>query len=128
MVCEQNQLLASVSDFRRLIKPETRAVYRAIYPEFVTSPSGKPISMTLQISFDNSYARLPERFYARVLPARFPAPKFIRLNRELAASLGLDPDWLQSSDGLEVLSGQLVAEGSEPIALSYAGHQFGNFV
>jgi serine/tyrosine/threonine adenylyltransferase len=81
-----------------------------------------------QIPFDNSYARLPGRFYARVLPARFPAPRLIRLNRELAASLGLDPDWLQSSEGLEVLSGQRVANGSEPIALAYAGHQFGSFV
>src|SRR3954467_1828812 len=84
--------------------------------------------MTLQILFDNSYARLPDRFYARVLPARFPAPRLIRLNRELAALLGLDPDWLQSSEGLEVLSGQRVANGSEPIALAYAGHQFGSFV
>src|SRR3954466_12138388 len=84
--------------------------------------------MTLQILFDNSYARLPERFYARVLPARFPAPKLIRLNRELAASLGLNPDWLQSPEGLEVLSGSRVAEGAEPIALAYAGHQFGYFV
>ncbi|HLO19133.1 MAG TPA: YdiU family protein [Sphingomicrobium sp.] len=84
--------------------------------------------MTAQIPFDNSYARLPERFYARVLPARFPAPKLIRLNRELASSLGLAPDWLESPDGLEVLSGRRVADGSEPIALAYAGHQFGNFV
>ncbi len=84
--------------------------------------------MTVQIQFNNSYARLPERFYARVSPAQFPAPKLIRLNRELASSLGLDPDWLQSADGLGVLSGQCVPEGSEPIALAYAGHQFGNFV
>jgi len=84
--------------------------------------------VTLQIPFDNTYACLPERFYARVLPARFPAPKLIRLNRALASSFGLDPDWLQSPEGLEVLSGQRVAEGSEPIALAYAGHQFGGFV
>jgi uncharacterized protein YdiU (UPF0061 family) len=84
--------------------------------------------VTLQIPFDNFYARLPERFYARVSPARFPAPKLIRLNRELASSLGLDPDWLRSPEGLDVLSGQRVAEGSEPIALAYAGHQFGSFV
>jgi len=81
-----------------------------------------------QVPFDNSYARLPARFYARVLPARFPAPRLIRLNKRLAASLGLDPDWLQSPDGLEVLSGQRMANGSEPIALAYAGHQFGSFV
>ena len=82
----------------------------------------------MQIPFDNLYARLPERFYARVSAARFPAPGLIRLNRELACSLGLDPDWLQSPEGLEILSGQRVTEGSEPIALAYAGHQFGNFV
>jgi len=82
----------------------------------------------LQIPFNNLYARLPERFYARVSAARFPAPGLIRLNRELACSLGLDPDWLQSPEGLEILSGQRVTEGSEPIALAYAGHQFGNFV
>ena len=84
--------------------------------------------MTLQIPFDNSYARLPERFYARVSPTRFPAPRLIRLNRELAASLDLDADWLQSADGLEILSGRRVPDGSDPIALAYAGHQFGNFV
>ena len=84
--------------------------------------------MTLQIPFDNLYARLPERFYARVSPARFPAPRLIRFNTELASSLGLDSDWLQSRDGLDILSGQRVADGSEPIALAYAGHQFGNFV
>jgi uncharacterized protein YdiU (UPF0061 family) len=84
--------------------------------------------VTLKIQFDNSYARLPERFYARVSPARYPSPRLIRLNRELAASLALDPDWLQTPDGLEVLSGRQLADGSEPIALAYAGHQFGNFV
>jgi uncharacterized protein YdiU (UPF0061 family) len=84
--------------------------------------------VTLKIQFDNSYARLPERFYARVSPAQYPAPRLIRLNRELAASLTLDSDWLQSPDGLDILSGRRVADGSEPIALAYAGHQFGNFV
>ena len=94
----------------------------------MSSGKPRPDSVTLQIPFDNSYARLPDRFYARVSPARFPAPRLIRLNRSLAASLGLDPDWLQSPDGLEILSGRRVADGSDPIALAYSGHQFGNFV
>ena len=84
--------------------------------------------MTFQFPFDNSYARLPERFYAPVAPNNPPAPSLIRLNRELASDLGLDPNWLASHDGLEVLSGRRLAEGSNPIALAYAGHQFGNFV
>ena len=79
-------------------------------------------------SFDNSYARLPERFFAKAMPARFPAPALIRLNRTLADELGLDSAWLGGPEGLAMLSGQAIAPGSEPIALAYAGHQFGNLV
>jgi uncharacterized protein YdiU (UPF0061 family) len=83
--------------------------------------------MTIQLPFDNSYARLPARFYAPVAPMKPPSPRLIRLNRELAYELGLDADQLAGPDGLEVLSGREVACGSEPIALAYAGHQFGGF-
>ncbi|MEW9855323.1 protein adenylyltransferase SelO [Novosphingobium sp. M1R2S20] len=84
--------------------------------------------MPPKIAFDNSYARLPERFAAQVAPVAFPAPKQIELNRELAESLQLDSEWLASAEGAEFLAGQVIAEGSEPIAAAYAGHQFGNFV
>ena len=80
------------------------------------------------LPLDNSYARLPERFYAPAVPAQYNAAKLIRLNEELAAELGLDARHLGSPAGLAILSGQQIAEGSEPIALAYAGHQFGNFV
>jgi uncharacterized protein YdiU (UPF0061 family) len=82
----------------------------------------------MSVPFDNSYARLPERFYASVAPTSAINPKLIRLNRPLALELGLDPDWLASPDGIEVLTGRRIAAGSEPIATAYAGHQFGNFV
>ena len=82
----------------------------------------------MHIPFDNRYARLPERFYARAAPAQFRAPKLIRLNKGLAAELGLDAAELDGPAGLAVLSGQEIAAGSEPIALAYAGHQFGSFV
>ena len=84
--------------------------------------------MTTSLPFDNSYARLPDRFFARVVPAGFPAPRLIRLNRQLAKALRLDADWLESEQGLAFLSGQTIVAGSEPIAMAYAGHQFGNFV
>lgn len=83
--------------------------------------------MTIQLPFDNSYARLPARFYAPVQPLKPPAPRLIRLNRELAGELGLDADQLAGPEGLDVLSGRQLAGGSEPIALAYAGHQFGGF-
>src|SRR5829696_1881800 len=84
--------------------------------------------MTVRFPFDNTYARLPERFFARVSPAPVSAPRLIRVNGPLAAQLGLDPDLLASPEGVEVLAGNRVAETAEPIATAYAGHQFGTFV
>jgi uncharacterized protein YdiU (UPF0061 family) len=79
------------------------------------------------IAFDNTYARLPDGFFARVDPDKAPDPKLIRLNAKLASEIGLDADWLASEAGLEMLSGASVAEGSEPLAMAYAGHQFGGW-
>jgi uncharacterized protein YdiU (UPF0061 family) len=50
------------------------------------------------------------------------------VNTELALNLGLDSDWLAGPEGLEVLAGRVVPEAAEPIAMAYAGHQFGHFV
>jgi uncharacterized protein YdiU (UPF0061 family) len=82
----------------------------------------------VRFGFENTYARLPERFYARVTPTPVAAPHLVKLNVELAHSLGVDPSALMSGQGVEILAGNRVAEGSEPIALAYAGHQFGHFV
>src|SRR5215207_1626206 len=84
--------------------------------------------MTLHVPFESTYACLPDRFFARLAPTPVRAPKLIRLNRELADHLGLDPDWLASPEGVEVLAGRRIPDGAEPIALAYAGHQFGLFV
>ena len=82
----------------------------------------------MPIPFDNSYARLPERFFAPVQPLRSPSPALVQINQELASELGIDAEWLSSPAGLDMLSGRAIAEGSKPIAQAYAGHQFGNFV
>jgi serine/tyrosine/threonine adenylyltransferase len=77
--------------------------------------------------FDNSYARLPVSFYTRIAPTPVPAPRMIVFNHGLAATLGLDGKVLDSAEGAAVFSGNQLAEGSEPIAQAYAGHQFGHF-
>ena len=84
--------------------------------------------MNYPIPFDNSYARLADRFFARVDATPVASPRLIRVNRELAQALGIDPDWLASPEGVEVLAGNRVPAGSEPIATAYAGHQFASFV
>ncbi|WP_044732326.1 protein adenylyltransferase SelO [Geobacillus kaustophilus] len=77
--------------------------------------------------FDNSYARLPERFFSNVLPTPVRAPKLAVLNRKLAATLGLDEEALRSDEGVAVMAGNEIPDGAEPIAQAYAGHQFGYF-
>lgn len=78
--------------------------------------------------FDNSYARLPKGFFARVAPTPAPAPQLLALNEALARELGLDAGRLASDEGVAVLAGNALPEGAEPIAQAYAGHQFGGFV
>ena len=77
--------------------------------------------------FDNSYARLPEKFYTRQLPVPVATPGLIRVNHALAAYLGFDADWLKSGKGLEFIAGNFIPDGAEPIAAVYAGHQFGGW-
>jgi uncharacterized protein YdiU (UPF0061 family) len=80
------------------------------------------------IIFNNSYARLPERFYQRIPPRPVEKPTLIHFNSNLARENGLDIDYLTSQAGAEIFAGNRIPEGAEPIALAYAGHQFGHFV
>ena len=80
------------------------------------------------IAFDNTYAQLPSRFYAKLPPAPVAQPKLIKINRPLAAELNIDWSYLESDDGVLALAGNRLFDGSEPLAMAYAGHQFGNWV
>src|SRR4030088_123011 len=84
--------------------------------------------MTVHFPFQNTYAALPDNFFARVAPTPVTSPGLIKLHRPLAIHLGLDPDWLSSPEGVEILAGKRVPDGADPIAMAYAGHQFGHFV
>lgn len=84
--------------------------------------------MTVHFPFQNSYSALPDSFFARVAPTPVAAPQLIKLNRPLAVQLGLDPDLLETPEGAAILAGKTVPAGADPIAMAYAGHQFGQFV
>jgi len=81
-----------------------------------------------KLPFDNSYARLPGVFFASVQPDVAPDPALIRVNTGLAEFLGLDTDWMLSDEGLAMFSGKKLPAEAEPIAMAYAGHQFGGWV
>lgn len=78
-------------------------------------------------NFDNSYLQLPENFYSKVQPVAVAAPKLVILNEVLADELGLDFSNSSEEELARIFSGNLLPEGSEPLAQAYAGHQFGHF-
>lgn len=80
-----------------------------------------------QFNFDNSYARSLEGYFSYCDAEPSVSPKWLQFNHALAEELGLDPNALDSDAGLAIFSGNATAEGSQPLAQAYAGHQFGGF-
>jgi serine/tyrosine/threonine adenylyltransferase len=78
-------------------------------------------------AFDNSYARDLEGFYVEWQGAAAPEPEILRLNKSLAIELGLNPAVLHTAEGAAILAGASAPVGASPLAMAYAGHQFGGF-
>jgi serine/tyrosine/threonine adenylyltransferase len=77
--------------------------------------------------FDNTYARLPEVFFAPASPAKAREPRISILNNRLAEELGLDLAALSPEATSALFAGQELPAGAKPIAQAYAGHQYGHF-
>ena len=81
----------------------------------------------MRFGFQHSYSALPSTFYARVAPTPVTDPRLLVLNRSLAVDLGLEPNALEP-EAAALFSGNQMPEDADPIAMAYAGHQFGVFV
>ena len=77
--------------------------------------------------FDNSYQNLPQDFFERINPVPVRNPQLIIFNNDLGKSLGIDQK-INKKELAYIFSGNEILKGSSPIALAYAGHQYGNFV
>ncbi|MCM3747911.1 YdiU family protein [Paenibacillus pasadenensis] len=93
----------------------------------MTDSHTSPAAPAAGWKFDNSYTRLPETLFTRIMPTRVRDPKLVVLNQPLAAALGLNAEALASLEGVETLAGNNIPAGAEPLAQAYAGHQFGYF-
>ena len=80
------------------------------------------------IYFNNSFVQLGEKFYAKLNPTPVEQPKIVKLNEELSNKLGIDLEMLELEDWASIFSGNRILPGSEPLAMVYAGHQFGHLV
>ena len=70
---------------------------------------------------------LPSEFHSHVLPKKVASPKLAIFNHDLSTELGINFSSLQPEEISNLLSGNIIPDGSSPIAQSYAGHQFGHF-
>ena len=96
-------------------------------PEMTASPAEAEPGPAVA-AFSHTYAALPDRFFARQAPVRWPSPRLIKLNEALAGELGLDRAAIEAHGPAELFTGARPPAGALPIAMAYAGHQFGNFV
>ena len=85
------------------------------------------------LNFENSFHdQFSNDFYQKIAPKNFSKADLVYLNADLAHELNFAKKDLKKSEIREIykqiFSGQKIHATSIPIALAYAGHQFGNFV
>lgn len=81
-----------------------------------------------QLHFENTFARLPDSFHSRLYPTPLPAPYLVSFNADAARLIDLDSEEIARADFAEHFTGNRLLPGADPLAMLYAGHQFGHFV
>jgi serine/tyrosine/threonine adenylyltransferase len=83
------------------------------------------------ICFNNHYIKLGKDFSVETPPEAVKKPELIKFNHGLAVKLGLLETCLNPENNLTdctaIFAGNLLPQGAEPVAMAYAGHQFGHF-
>ena len=87
-----------------------------------------PVAAVAGFPFDNSFARELEGFYVPYRPMVVREPRLLFFNDSLAAELRIDLSSLDADTKAALFAGNVLAEGAQPVAQAYAGHQFGGFV
>lgn len=82
---------------------------------------------TIGWRFDNTFARLPDVLFSPAMPVQVREPHLVILNAPLATTLGLNLRSVPEATIAALFAGQVLPSGAEPIALAYAGHQYGHF-
>ncbi|HEU5337898.1 MAG TPA: protein adenylyltransferase SelO family protein, partial [Sulfuricaulis sp.] len=82
----------------------------------------------IHIPFDNRFVHLGEPFFVKAQPTPVSRPALIQFNHALARELGMSMDGASDAELAEIFSGNALPAGAEPLAMAYAGHQFGQFV
>ena len=87
---------------------------------YVTDLPGDPIR-------ENYTRQVPAACYSLVAPVTFPNASLIACSRDMAMTLGIDPEECDTDFFTEVFSGTRPLKGMTPYACCYGGHQFGHW-
>ena len=80
----------------------------------------------MKLDLEHHYALLPTHFFAEVAPTLVREPSLVWFNEPLAAQLGLTGlASLEPARLAALFSGNELPADARPIAMAYAGHQFG---
>lgn len=82
----------------------------------------------IHIPFQDTYVSLPDRFYRTIHPTKVKQTRLFYWNEALAKELGIGWESADREALAAIFAGNVVPEGAEPLAMAYAGHQFGQFV
>lgn len=80
------------------------------------------------LRFENTYARLPDAFFARQRIAPLAEPWLVAWSEDAASLLDLEPGEGARPELLAYLNGERPLPGADPISMVYSGHQFGVYV
>ena len=86
------------------------------------------MSILPQLHTQTRIGQLPDAFYRRVAPQALNSPYLVAFSPVMAELLGIDPAQFEDQQLIGLLSGSSVMPGDDPIAMIYAGHQFGQYV
>jgi uncharacterized protein YdiU (UPF0061 family) len=88
-------------------------------------------NFTSELPADSNETNVPRQVhqacYSFVLPKKPSNPSLIHASIEVAKAIGLSQEDILSADFLNTFSGSTIYPDTKPYALSYAGHQFGNW-
>jgi uncharacterized protein YdiU (UPF0061 family) len=86
------------------------------------------VTFPKNLNSNTRYSTLPENFYRRVKPQPLNNPYLISFNPVMAGLLDIDPQEIITPEFTEIFTGNRLVNGSDPIAMIYSGHQFGQYV
>ena len=96
-------------------------------PHHTAAASPQTLSTGPDWSWPNRFKSLGEDHHTELSPEPVPDPHWVARSEPCAQMLGLPADWAERSDwnALQVLSGNALWPGMQPLASVYSGHQFG---